>query len=36
MAEHTRAEAEAELKEVEAVTARLLPEPKGEIIARPM
>ena len=33
MAEQTRAEAEAALKEVEAVTAKLLPEPKGELIA---
>jgi uncharacterized protein YaaN involved in tellurite resistance len=33
MAEQTRAEAEATLKEVEAVTAKLLSEPKGELIA---
>ena len=33
MAEQTRAEAEAALKEVETVTAKLLPEPKGEVIA---
>jgi uncharacterized protein YaaN involved in tellurite resistance len=31
MAEDVRAEAEATLKEVEAVTATLLPEPKGEV-----
>jgi uncharacterized protein YaaN involved in tellurite resistance len=33
MAEKVRAEAEATLKEVEAVTTALLPEPKGELIA---
>ena len=33
MAEETRAQAEAALKEVEAVTAKLLPEPKAELIA---
>ena len=33
MAEETRAQAEAALKEVEAITANLLPEPKGELIA---
>ena len=32
MAEDTRAQAEAALKEVEAITAKLLPEPKGELI----
>jgi uncharacterized protein YaaN involved in tellurite resistance len=32
MAEDTRAKAEAALKEVEAITANLLPEPKGELI----
>jgi uncharacterized protein YaaN involved in tellurite resistance len=32
MAEDTRAQAEAALKEVEAVTAKLLPEPRGELI----
>jgi uncharacterized protein YaaN involved in tellurite resistance len=32
MAEETRAKAEAALKEVEAITAKLLPEPKGELI----
>jgi uncharacterized protein YaaN involved in tellurite resistance len=32
MAEDTRAKAEAALKEVEAITAKLLPEPKGELI----
>jgi uncharacterized protein YaaN involved in tellurite resistance len=32
MAEETRAKAEAALKEVEAITAHLLPEPKGELI----
>jgi uncharacterized protein YaaN involved in tellurite resistance len=32
MAEKVRAEAEATLKEVEAVTTALLPEPKGELI----
>jgi uncharacterized protein YaaN involved in tellurite resistance len=31
MAENVRAEAEAALKEVEVVTATLLPEPKGEV-----
>jgi uncharacterized protein YaaN involved in tellurite resistance len=33
MAEEIRAQAEAALKEIEAVTAKLLPEPKGELIA---
>ena len=33
MADETRAQAEAALKEVEAITANLLPEPKGELIA---
>ena len=33
MAEETRAQAEAALKEAEAITAHLLPEPKGEVIA---
>jgi uncharacterized protein YaaN involved in tellurite resistance len=32
MSENVRAEAEAALREVEAVTANLLPEPKGELI----
>ena len=32
MTEETRAKAEAALKEVEAITANLLPEPKGELI----
>ncbi len=32
MAEDTRAQAEAALKDVEAITAKLLPEPKGELI----
>ena len=32
MAEETRAKAEAALKDVEAITAHLLPEPKGELI----
>ncbi len=32
MAEEVRAQAEAALKEVEAITASLLPEPKGELI----
>ncbi|HVL21010.1 MAG TPA: toxic anion resistance protein, partial [Amaricoccus sp.] len=36
MAEDVRAEAEATLKEVEAVTATLLPEPKGEVAAADM
>ena len=33
MAEETRVQAEAALKEVEAITANLLPEPKGELVA---
>ncbi len=33
MAEETRVQAEAALKDVEAITANLLPEPKGELIA---
>ncbi len=33
MAEETRAQAEAALKDVEAVTANLLPEPRGEVVA---
>ena len=33
MTDETRAQAEAALKEVEAITAKLLPEPKGELIA---
>jgi len=36
MAEDVRAEAEATLKEVEAVTATLLPEPRGEVAAADM
>jgi uncharacterized protein YaaN involved in tellurite resistance len=32
MAEETRAQAEAALKEIEEITAKLLPEPKGELI----
>ena len=32
LAEETRAQAEAALKEVEAITAKLLPEPKGELV----
>ncbi len=32
MAEQTRAQAQAALKEVEEITAKLLPEPKGELI----
>ncbi len=32
MTENVRAEAEAALREVEAVTANLLPEPKGELV----
>ena len=32
MAEEIRAKAEAALKDVEAITAHLLPEPKGELI----
>ena len=32
MAEQTRAQAEAALKDIEAITARLLPEPKGELV----
>ncbi len=32
MSDETRAQAEAALKEVEAITANLLPEPKGELI----
>jgi uncharacterized protein YaaN involved in tellurite resistance len=35
MAGNVRAEAQATLKEVEAVTSRLLPEPKNEIIPSP-
>ena len=31
MAEEVRAQAEAALKEVEAITASILPEPKGEL-----
>ena len=31
MAEETRAQAEAALKEAEAITLHLLPEPKGEV-----
>ena len=34
MADETRAQAEAALKEVEAITANLLPEPKGELDRR--
>ena len=33
MADETREQAEAALKEVEAITAKLLPEPKGELVA---
>ena len=33
MTDETRAQAEAALKDVEAITAKLLPEPKGELIA---
>ena len=33
MAEEIRARAEAALKDVETITATLLPEPKGEIVA---
>jgi uncharacterized protein YaaN involved in tellurite resistance len=33
MAEEIRAQAEAALKDVETITAHLLPEPKGEIVA---
>lgn len=33
MSEETRARAEAALKDVEAITATLLPEPKGEVVA---
>ena len=33
MAEQIRAQAEAALKDVETITANLLPEPKGELIA---
>jgi uncharacterized protein YaaN involved in tellurite resistance len=33
MAEEVRAQAEAALKDIEEMTARLLPEPKGELIA---
>jgi uncharacterized protein YaaN involved in tellurite resistance len=33
MAENTRAEAEAALREAEAVTAHLLPEPKAEVVS---
>ena len=32
MTEEIRAQAEAALKDVEAITANLLPEPKGELI----
>ena len=32
MAEEVRAQAEAALKDIEEMTARLLPEPKGELI----
>lgn len=32
MAEETRVQAEAALKDVEAITANLLPEPKGEVV----
>ncbi len=32
MAEETRVQAEAALKDVEAITAHLLPEPKGEVV----
>ena len=33
MSDETRVQAEAALKEVEAITANLLPEPKGELVA---